>query len=70
VTMPSMPSVSMPSMPDLSMPDFSDAVGRLMTEFNTFTQQVAMHCRSSDRWVMKSPPSKSYGAYHQRRGCG
>ena len=69
VTMPSMPSVSMPSMPDLSMPDFSDAVGRLMTEFNTFTQQVAMHCRSSDRWVMKSPPSKSYGAYHQRRGC-
>jgi hypothetical protein len=38
--MPSMPSVSMPSMPDLSLPDFSDATGRLMTEFNTFTQQV------------------------------
>jgi hypothetical protein len=38
--MPSMPSVSLPSMPDLSMPDFSDATGRLMTEFNTFTQQV------------------------------
>src|SRR5450631_2730133 len=38
--MPSMPSISLPSMPDLSMPDFSDATGRLMTEFNTFTQQV------------------------------
>jgi hypothetical protein len=38
--MPSMPSVSLPSMPDLSMPDFSDAIGRLMTEFNTFTQEV------------------------------
>ena len=35
-----MPSVSLPSMPDLSLPDFSDATGRLMTEFNTFTQQV------------------------------
>src|ERR1700681_1921563 len=39
-SMPAMPSVSMPSMPGLSMPDFSDATGRLMTEFNTFTQQV------------------------------
>lgn len=39
--MPSMPSVSLPSMPDLSLPDFSDATGRVMTEFNTFTQQVA-----------------------------
>jgi hypothetical protein len=38
--MPSMPSVSLPSMPDLSLPDFTDATGRLMTEFNTFTQQV------------------------------
>jgi hypothetical protein len=38
--MPSMPSVSLPSMPDLSLPDFSDATGRLMIEFNTFTQQV------------------------------
>jgi hypothetical protein len=38
--MPSMPSVSLPSMPDLSLPDFSDTTGRLMTEFNTFTQQV------------------------------
>jgi hypothetical protein len=38
--MPAMPSVSLPSMPDLSLPDFSDATGRLMTEFNTFTQQV------------------------------
>src|SRR6202171_3898558 len=38
--MPSMPSVSLPSMPDLSLPDFSDATGRLMNEFNTFTQQV------------------------------
>ncbi len=38
--MPSMPSVSLPSMPDLSLPDFSDATGRLMTEFNIFTQQV------------------------------
>jgi hypothetical protein len=27
-------------MPDLSMPDFSDATGRLMTEFNSFTQQI------------------------------
>jgi hypothetical protein len=38
--MPSMPSVSLPSMPDLSLPDFSDATGKLMTEFNTFTQQL------------------------------
>jgi hypothetical protein len=38
--MPPLPSVSLPSMPDLSLPDFSDATGRLMTEFNTFTQQV------------------------------
>ena len=38
--MPSMPSVSLPSMPDLSLPDLSDATGRVMTEFNTFTQQV------------------------------
>ena len=35
---PSLPSVTLPSMPDLSLPDF--ATGRLMTEFNTFTQQV------------------------------
>ena len=38
--MPSMPSVSLPSMPDFSLPDFSDATGKLMIEFNTFTQQV------------------------------
>jgi hypothetical protein len=40
VSMPSMPSVSMPSMPDLSLPDFSDTTSRMMTEFNTFTEQV------------------------------
>src|SRR6266436_8543352 len=39
-TMPSLPSVSLPSMPDLSLPDFSDATGRVMSEFNIFTQQV------------------------------
>jgi hypothetical protein len=39
--MPAMPSVSLPSMPDLSLPDFSDATSRVMTEFNTFTQQVS-----------------------------
>ncbi|MBB4373731.1 hypothetical protein GGD63_006559 [Bradyrhizobium sp. cir1] len=38
--MPSLPSVSLPSMPDLSLRDFLDTTGRLMTEFNTFTQQV------------------------------
>jgi hypothetical protein len=38
--MPALPSVSLPSMPDLSLPDFSDAPGRVMSEFNTFTQQV------------------------------
>lgn len=38
--MPSLPSISLPSMPDLSLPDFSDATGKVMTEFNTFTQQV------------------------------
>jgi hypothetical protein len=37
---PSLPSLSLPTMPDLSMPDFSDATGRLMTEFNSFTQQI------------------------------
>jgi hypothetical protein len=35
-----MPSLTLPSMPDLSMPDFSDASGRIMTEFNSFTQQI------------------------------
>jgi hypothetical protein len=39
--MPALPSVSLPSMPDLSLPDFSDATGRVMSEFNTFTQQVS-----------------------------
>lgn len=39
-TIPALPSVSLPSMPDLSLPDFSDATGKVMTEFNTFTQQV------------------------------
>jgi hypothetical protein len=38
--LPELPSLSLPSMPDLSLPDFSDATGRVMTEFNTFTQQV------------------------------
>jgi hypothetical protein len=38
--MPAMPTLSLPSMPDLSLPDFSDATGRVMSEFNTFTQQV------------------------------
>ncbi|MGY0571689.1 hypothetical protein ACTGJ9_012065 [Bradyrhizobium sp. RDM12] len=38
--MPSMPSVSLPSMPDLSLPDLSDPTGKLMSEFNSFTQQV------------------------------
>jgi hypothetical protein len=38
--MPPMPSLSLPSMPDLSLPDFSDATGRVMSEFNTFTQEV------------------------------
>lgn len=39
-TIPALPSVSLPSMPDLSLPDFSDATGRVMMEFNAFTQQV------------------------------
>lgn len=39
-TIPALPSVSLPSMPDLSLPDFSDATGRVMTKFNTFTQQI------------------------------
>jgi hypothetical protein len=38
--MSALPSVTLPSMPDLSVPDFSDATGRVMSEFNTFTQQV------------------------------
>jgi hypothetical protein len=38
--MPSMPQLSLPSMPDLSLPDFSDATGRIMAEFNVFTQEV------------------------------
>jgi hypothetical protein len=37
---PSLSSLSLPTMPDLSMPDFSDATGRLVTEFNSFTQQI------------------------------
>lgn len=37
---PSMPSVSLPSMPDLALPDMTDPSGRLMAEFNSFTQQV------------------------------
>lgn len=39
-SMPSLPSVSLPSMPDFAIPDFSDASGRVMTEFNSFTNQV------------------------------
>jgi hypothetical protein len=39
--MPAMPSLSLPSMPDLSMPDFSDTSGRIMTEFNSFTQEIS-----------------------------
>lgn len=39
-SMPSLPSVSLPSMPDLAMPDFSDASGKVMTEFDSFTNQV------------------------------
>jgi hypothetical protein len=38
--LPALPSLSLPSMPDLSMPDFSDATGKLMIEFDSFTQQV------------------------------
>lgn len=38
--MPSMPFVSLPSMPDLSLPDLSDPTGKLMAEFNSFTQQL------------------------------
>src|ERR1700730_12534256 len=38
--MPALPSVSLPSIPDLALRDFSYATGRVMTEFNTFTQQV------------------------------
>lgn len=38
--MPSLPSVSLPSLPDLSLPDMSDPTGKLMAEFNSFTQQV------------------------------
>jgi len=38
--MPSLPSVSLPSMPDLSLPDMSDPTGKLLAEFNSFTQQV------------------------------
>ncbi|WGS19275.1 MULTISPECIES: hypothetical protein [unclassified Bradyrhizobium] len=38
--MPSIPSVSLPSMPDLSLADLFDPTGRLMAEFNSFTQQV------------------------------
>ena len=39
-SMPTMPTLALPSMPDLSMPDFSDASGRIMMEFNSFTQQI------------------------------
>ena len=51
--MPAMPSLSLPSMPDLSMPDFSDATGRLMMEFNSFTSRLATRCRSSKKWDSK-----------------
>jgi hypothetical protein len=39
-SLPSMPLISLPSMPDISLPDLSDPSGRLMTEFNSFTQQL------------------------------
>ena len=51
--MPSLPSVSLPSMPDLSLPDFSDATGRLMIEFNTFTQQVGDALPILEQWAMR-----------------
>src|ERR1700738_5019451 len=31
---------AMPALPSVSLPDFSDATGRVMSEFNAFTQQV------------------------------
>ncbi|WP_439359955.1 hypothetical protein [Bradyrhizobium sp. DASA03007] len=39
-SIPSLPSVSLPSVPDLSIPDFSDTSGKMVAEFNSFTQQV------------------------------
>lgn len=56
--MPLMPSVSLPSMPDLSLPDLSDPTGKLMAEFNSFTQQVGDALPYLSRWAMRSPPSK------------
>ncbi|WP_265441712.1 hypothetical protein [Bradyrhizobium sp. SEMIA] len=39
-SMPSLPSVSLPSIPDFGIPDFSDASGKMIAEFNSFSQQV------------------------------
>ncbi|MCP1849394.1 hypothetical protein J2R80_003217 [Bradyrhizobium sp. USDA 4541] len=37
---PAMPAISSPSMPAASLPDISDPSGKLMAEFNSFTEQV------------------------------
>jgi hypothetical protein len=56
--MPALPSVSLPSMPDLSLPDFSDATGKMMSEFNIFTQQVGDALPILEQWAMRSQYSK------------
>jgi hypothetical protein len=66
--MPAMPSVSLPSMPDLSLPDFSDATGRLMTEFNTFTQQVGDALPILEQMGYEVTTFKVPGDSHRRLG--
>ena len=67
--MPSMPSVSMPSMPDLSLPDFSDATGKIMTEFNTFTQQVGDALPILEQMGYEVTSFKITGDCRPRLGC-
>jgi hypothetical protein len=65
---PAMPSLSLPSMPDLSLPDFSDATSRLMTEFNTFTQQVSDALPILEQMGYEVTTSKLHGDCHRKRG--
>ena len=52
-------------MPDLSPPDFSDTTGRLLTEFNTFAQQVGDALPILEQMGYEVTPFKVHGASPQ-----
>ena len=55
-------------MPDLSLPDFSDTTGRLLTEFNTFAQQVGDALPILEQMGYEVTTFKGHGASRPRLG--